>query len=376
MKKSPAPFNRPVVFSIVIPCFNEEATLRECVEAVLRIADDMLNLDIIIVDDASKDASLTIAQTLEEEFEAVRVVSHAKNQGKGAALRTGFALARGEFVAVQDADLEYNPCELRGLLAPLVDGRADVVFGSRYRGMSAHRVLYFWHSLMNRTLTLLSNMFTDLDLTDMETCYKVFRTDIIQSITIEENRFGFEPEIVAKVAQQRLRIYEMAISYSGRTYAEGKKINWKDGLRALYCIFHYSAHCAPVILQFLIYLFIGGISAIFNILFFLGLVGSIGVGTSAGIAYILAAVVNYWLCVKLLFRKGVRWSTWGEFGMYALVVAGSGFVDVASTTTLASMGVSVAVAKAIACVIALVANFLGRKYLVFFEPPPPPWTPS
>jgi glycosyltransferase involved in cell wall biosynthesis len=176
---------------------------------------------------------------------------HDYNRGKGAALRTGFQHATGNFVAVQDADLEYDPQDLKRLLGPLRDGVADAVFGSRFLSHGAHRVLYFWHYLGNALLTFLSNMLTDLNLTDMETCYKVFRRDVIQSITIEEDRFGVEPELVAKVAQQRLRIYEMGISYYGRTYEEGKKIGIKDGFRALYCIFHYNAHRAPLPIQFL-----------------------------------------------------------------------------------------------------------------------------
>jgi len=224
---------QPLTLSVVIPCFNEEKTLAVCVSNVLAIADGSLQLQIIMVDDCTVDRSLQIAEELKARHSEIDVFHHIKNQGKGAALRTGFAHARGDYVAVQDADLEYSPLDLKRLLGPLVAGDADVVFGSRFQSTGAHRVLYFWHSLGNRFLTFLSNMLTDLNLTDMETCYKVFRREVIQSIAIEESRFGFEPEIVAKVAQRRLRLYEMGISYRGRTYAEGKKIGVKDGFRAL-----------------------------------------------------------------------------------------------------------------------------------------------
>jgi len=210
-------------FSIVIPCFDEEKTLKRCVEKVLGIADGSLCLEIIIVDDCSCDGSPAIAKKLEDNFDEITVLRHEENQGKGAALRTGFQKATGDFVAVQDADLEYDPMEFKKLLVPLINDDADVVLGSRFLSGDAHRVLYFWHSLGNRFLTLVSNMFTDLNLTDMETCYKVFKREVIQGIEIREDRFGFEPEIVAKVAALRLRIFEMGISYYGRTYEEAKR---------------------------------------------------------------------------------------------------------------------------------------------------------
>ena len=227
--------------SVVIPCYNEESTLESCVQKVMQMATEDLKLELIIINDASSDKSLAIAHSLADQYPIIKVLNHEVNQGKGAALRTGFKHATGDFVVVQDADLEYDPMEIPGLLKPLIEGKADVVLGSRFLSGGTHRVLYFWHSLGNKFLTLLSNMFTDLNLTDMETCYKVFKREVIQSIDIKENRFGFEPEIVAKVAQRRLRIFEMGISYFGRTYEEGKKIGWKDGVRALYCIFRYNA---------------------------------------------------------------------------------------------------------------------------------------
>ena len=247
-------YDRPVKLSIVVPCYNEEPTIKKCINKVLKIADDRLSLEIIIVDDCSTDHSLLVAHELEKKHPEISLLQHEKNRGKGAALRTGFQKVTGDFVAVQDADLEYEPMDLKKLLIPLVNNDADVVLGSRFLSPEFHRVLYFWHSLGNRFLTFLSNMFTDLNLTDMEACYKVFRRDIIQNIDIKEDRFGFEPEIVAKLAHLRLRIYEIGISYRGRTYEEGKKISVRDGFRALYCIFRYNAHSAPLPIQLLFYL--------------------------------------------------------------------------------------------------------------------------
>jgi glycosyltransferase involved in cell wall biosynthesis len=222
--------------SIVIPAYNEQSTLEEIVQRVERVPVDK---EIIVVDDASTDGTAEVAEALVKSGR-VRYYRHAQNQGKGAALRTGFAQARGDMVVVQDADLEYDPSEIPRLMEPILADKADVVFGSRFSGGESHRVLYFWHSLGNHVLTLASNMMTDLNLSDMETCYKVFKREVLQNITIEENRFGFEPEITAKVARGGWRIYEIGISYSGRTYAEGKKIGWKDGVRALWCIAKYN----------------------------------------------------------------------------------------------------------------------------------------
>jgi len=221
--------------SVIIPCYNEQGTIASLIAMVQ--ASPWVQ-EIIVVDDGSQDKSREILEAISDP--QVRVIMHSMNQGKGAALRTGFSHATSEFVIVQDADLEYDPSEYPLVLEPLLDNRADVVFGSRFLSGRPHRVLYFWHSLGNRFLTLMSNMFTDLNLTDMETCYKCFRREVIQAIDIEEDRFGFEPEITAKLAKLHLRIYEVGISYSGRTYDEGKKIGWRDGVRAIYCIVRYS----------------------------------------------------------------------------------------------------------------------------------------
>ena len=366
-----------MTLSIVIPCFNEESTLERCVEAVLAIAHERLQLEVVIVDDASTDASAEVAQTLVTRHSQVRLQRHAVNQGKGAALRTGFREVTGDFVAVQDADLEYDPSDLRRLVEPLARGDADVVLGSRFLSSGAHRVLYFWHSLGNRFLTFLSNMFTDLNLTDMETCYKVFRREVIQGIEINENRFGFEPEVVAKIAHLRLRIYEMGISYHGRTYAEGKKIGMRDGFRALYCILRYNAHRAPLPIQFLLYLFIGGVAAVANLGIFLGLYASGSpVTVAAPVAFVLAAGVNYLLCIWLLFRRNVKWRTPAEVMMYVAVVGGVCVVDLAVTAGLLGLAVAPAVAKLTAAAVGLVLNFAGRRFLVFPEPATGPWRPS
>lgn len=221
--------------SVVMPCYNEEKSIFECVSAVLR---SPWVEELIVVDDGSTDRTLNELSKIHDSRLKLHV--QPKNGGKGSALRKGFSEARSDFVIVQDADLEYDPEDYGKLLQPLLAGKAEVVFGSRFAGGDAHRVVYFWHSVGNKFLTLMSNAFTNLNLTDMETCYKCFKREVIQSINLQENRFGIEPELTGKVAAGRWKIYEVGISYSGRTYEEGKKIGWKDGFRAIYCIIKYS----------------------------------------------------------------------------------------------------------------------------------------
>jgi glycosyltransferase involved in cell wall biosynthesis len=223
--------------SVVVPVYNEVETIERIVDAIH--GSGVGDLEIVVVDDGSTDGTRDVlGHKVEPHVD--RVIYHERNRGKGAALRTGFAAATGDLVIVQDADLEYDPREYPRLIEPILSGRADVVFGSRFVGGDAHRVLYFWHYVLNRALTLFSNMLTDLNLTDMETCYKVFRREVLQKIQIEEDRFGIEPEITAKVAKQGCRIYEVGISYSGRTYGEGKKIGWRDGVWAIWCVLKYN----------------------------------------------------------------------------------------------------------------------------------------
>ncbi|WP_432797676.1 glycosyltransferase family 2 protein [Poriferisphaera sp. WC338] len=223
--------------SVVIPVYNEEKTIENIVDQVQAVDIDK---EIILVDDCSSDDSRDKLKELEAKHGNIRIAFHEHNQGKGAALRTGFQEAKGELVIIQDADLEYDPMEYHKLIGPIDCGKADVVYGSRFAGGESHRVLYFWHSMGNKFLTLLSNMFTNLNLTDMETCYKLFKREIIQDIKIQEDRFGFEPEITAKLARKNCRIFEVGIAYNGRTYEEGKKIGWQDGCRAIWCIIKYN----------------------------------------------------------------------------------------------------------------------------------------
>lgn len=361
--------NGPKTLSLVIPCYNEERTLANCVNRVLAIATNDLKLELIIVDDCSSDKSLAVAQQLAKQRPEIRVLHHEKNRGKGAALRTGFTHATGDFVGIQDADMEYDPQEFHVLLQPMLDDKADVVFGSRYLRTDQRRVLYFWHTWMNTMLTAVSNMFTNLDITDMETCYKLFRREIIQGIDLKEDRFGFEPEVTAKVAQTRCRVYECAISYTPRTEEEGKKINWKDGVHALYCILHYGGPSAPLPMQLLIYFFIGLICAVVNIAaFWILFHAGMRLEVATPIAFLVAAALNYFLCILVLFRHKARWTTVGEVVAYLFTVVAMGVVDYGLTVGLVALGLLPTLGKTVATIIGFFGNFLLRRYLVFPQP--------
>lgn len=230
--------------SVIIPAYNEERTVNEIISKVGNVKFiENLNLEIVVINDASSDKTVEVVKSaIKQNTELnIQLYNHEKNQGKGAAIHTGISKSKGDFIVVQDADLEYDPDEFNILLKPLLDGYADVVYGSRFMGGKPHRILFFWHTMGNKFLTFLSNMFTNLNLTDMETCYKLFKADILKSIPLKEKRFGFEPEVTAKMSRVKgIRVYEVGISYYGRTYEEGKKINWKDGFRAIYCILRYN----------------------------------------------------------------------------------------------------------------------------------------
>ena len=361
--------------SLVVPCYNEVKTIEACIEKILEFSQGQnFSLELVIVDDASTDGSWQILEKIAQLHSEIKILKHEKNRGKGAALRTGFIHATGDFVGIQDADTEYNPCDYLTMLEPLIDGRADVVYGSRYLRPDTRRVLYFWHTWMNKTLTSISNMFTNLDITDMETCYKLFRREIIQKIApqLKEDRFGFEPEVTAKVAQTDCRIYECAITYNPRTYEEGKKIGWKDGVRALYCIFHYSAHTAPLPMQILIYLFIGAVSLFVNLFLFVGITQA-GMALNHAIiaAFIVSALCNYLLCIAILFRHKARWGTGAELFWYVLSVLIMGAVDFGITRFLITMipffTLHWSGAKFLASLIGFIGNFALRKILVFPE---------
>ena len=354
--------------SVIIPCYNEEKTLQLCVSRVLEVADNDLDLDIVIVDDKSEDNSVEVAEKLVIEHSNIRLYKHKINQGKGAALRTGIDNARGDYVAIQDADLEYDPGDLKKLLEPIVSGKADVVFGSRFLSAGAHRVFHFWHYVGNKFLTLLSNMLTDLNLTDMETCYKVFRREIIQRVQIEENRFGFEPEVVAKVAHQRLRIYEMGISYAGRSYAEGKKIGVRDGFRALYCILRYNAHKVSVVLQFLIFTIIGtAVGLLHFLLFLIFYYSGITFEFALLLPHVIVSIFNYFLCTTLLFRSQVRWNRATEIILYAVVVMVTGLIGLMVVKYFFGIGVRPLFAGLPAVPIVFAGYFLAMRYVIFPE---------
>ena len=361
--------------SLIIPCYNEERSIEACIGKVLKFATGQkFTLELIVVDDASTDGSWQILEKIAARHKKIRILKHEKNCGKGAALRTGFIHATGDYVGIQDADEEYDPRDYLTMLEPLLDGRADVVYGSRYLRPGTRRVLYFWHTQMNKILTSVSNMFTNLDITDMETCYKLFRRDIIHKIApqLKEERFGFEPEVTARVAQESCRVYECAISYNPRTYEEGKKIGWKDGVRALYCILHYSAHTAPLPMQILIYLFIGAISLFVNMALFVVLTqAGMTLNYAIIVSFITAALCNYLLCIAILFRHKARWNTGAELFWYFFSVFVMGAIDFGLTRffimVIPYFSLHWSGAKFFAAIIGFIGNFVLRKFLVFKE---------
>ena len=358
-----------VKLSLIVPCYNEEKTLADIVNRVLALKSDSLALEIVIVDDCSRDRSREIAAELAAQHPEIVLAAHEVNQGKGAALRTGFLKASGDFVGVQDADMEYDPADYLIMLEPLLDGRADVVFGSRYLRPDTRRVLYFWHSWMNKFLTFASNMFTNLDITDMETCYKLFRREVIQAIApkLRENRFGFEPEVTAYVAESGARVYECAVHYNPRSYEEGKKIGWRDGVHALYCILHYGACNAPIPMQILLYFFIGAAAALVNLGVFALLLNGFDLNLtwSTVISYIASAAANYLLCIAILFRHKARWSTGGELTAYVVTLLIMGGIDYVLTLALVNWMQAPLWGKLLASVVGFFGNYILRRKLVF-----------
>ena len=361
--------------SLIVPCYNEAGTIETCINRILgAFLNQPLALEVIVVDDASTDGSFQILEKIAEQNSFIRLIKHDKNRGKGAALQSGFVHATGDFIGVQDADVEYDPHDYLVMLEPLIDGRADVVYGSRYLRPDTRRVLYYWHTWMNKTLTKLSNMFTNLDLTDVHTCYKLFRRDIIQKIApqLKEEHFGFDPEVTALVSQLRCRLYECSISYNPRTYEEGKKIGWKDGFRALYCIFHYSAHTAPLPMQIFIYFFIGLVSLFVNMTSFI-LLTRFGIFLSQAIiiSFIISAICNYLLCIAILFRHKARWNTGIELFWYFFSIFIMGVLDFYVTRSLIIIVPFFTLhwsgAKFISSIIGFIINFALRRFLVFSE---------
>lgn len=369
----------PFTLSLIVPCYNEERTIEDCLSQIIDIAKNKsFMLEVIVVDDASNDNSLSLIENFVEKHASkekngrvrIRVLKHEINRGKGAALRTGLLHVNGDFVGIQDADAEYNPKDYLVMLEPFFTNNADVVYGSRYLRSDTRRVLYFWHTWMNKALTCISNMFTNLDITDMETCYKLFRREVIQQIapTLKEERFGFEPEITAKIAQGNYNVYECAISYNPRSYEEGKRIGWKTGIRALYCIFHYGAHKAPLPMQLLIYFCIGVISMSINILcFYMLIYAKFSLALGVGGAFIISAAINYLLCTLLLFRHKARWNAIGEIFVYFLCAIVMGCLDYGITLGFFVFTGNTILAKFWASVISFFGTFFVLRWMVFPE---------
>ena len=361
--------------SLIVPIYNEEATLLNTVNKIIELEKEdyfkknLIEIEVILVDDCSNDKSKEIAEKISDNNK-IKFFTHKKNKGKGAALKTGFIQATGDYIGIQDADNEYNPKDYIKLLKPLLENKADVCFGSRYLKQNTRRVLYFWHTCMNKFLTLLTNMYTNLDITDMETCYKLFKKEVIKEIIpkLKENRFGFEPEVTIQIAKGNWQVYETAISYTPRTYEEGKKIKAKDGLRAMYCIFHYGANTAPIPMQFILYLFIGAISAIANIISFMILTTIFNnLILNISIAFFISAFVNYILCILILFRHKARWNSVMEIITYIVTLIIMGTIDYYTTLGLLIIGCGNFWSKTISSGVGVFGNFILRKYFVFPE---------
>ena len=357
---------RPVRVTVVIPCYNERDTLPTLITRLRAIEDDRLALDIHIVDDGSTDGSQRIARELSRKHDNVRATSLEVNRGKGAALRVGFRAARGDFVAIQDADLEYDPRDLKRMIDHLREKGADVVVGSRFLNGDIRSAPSIWHSLGNRIITRLSNLLTGLNLTDIEVCYKVFRREALEGIELRENRFGIEPELIAKIAEKRLRFYEIGISYSPRTYQEGKKIGIADGIRALYCVFYYNAYRAPILPQLILFLLFGAVGILLDVSLF-AFMRNAGVETSRSIVIAFLISASYQVCLvnPLLFRKGSRWKQALEPIVHGVGLIAAAVVDFSMFGVLNGLNMPFEPAKTLAIFAALLGLYFYYRFLLF-----------
>lgn len=351
--------------SVIIPCYNQEKTLETCVKKLIAALDGFIQVEIIIVDDGSTDQSVKIAKKLRITYPFINLEQHNNHQGKGVVLRSGFQKATGDFLTIQDADLAYDPQDLRKLILPLTEERADIVFGSRFLPMPERRVIYFWPTISSKLLTFMSNLFSNLTLTDFETSCKVFRREIIQNICLKENGSSIDAEIIAKIAHQNYRIYEIGITYEMRTKSEDKKSRWQERLRTVYAILHYNVPHLPLPLQIIMYLFIGGISAIFNILLFAILLHyGLSIFFATLNALLASTIFNYVLCINFLFEHEARWKSQHEFTAYLILSIIMGAVDLALTNTL-SLFYNPIIAKIMSICCIFVFNFMGRKLIIF-----------